>query len=133
MPPFNYMNREIKFRAWDKKRETMWSWAELLFQPIRLANWLIEYGHSKVDENFDKYGDGKILMQYTGLKDKRGAEIYEGDIVRARNKNETNTYKVSWENGSFTLENYGLLSEYWYYSEEIEIIGNIYENKDLIK
>lgn len=67
------------------------------------------------DEGFD-------IMQYTGLEDKNGVEIYEGDIVIAQYTASPQiiTNKVYWEELLWT----------W---EEIEIIGNIYENPELIK
>lgn len=72
------------------------------------------------------------IDQYTGLKDKNGKEIYENDIVITEYGEDKHTDTVIWENSSaiFTLEKDGdLLNEYL----DLEVIGNIYENKDLIK
>jgi len=63
--------KEIKFRAWDKDENYMRGW-ELLQR--------VYYG-SPMEDNIFNDAD-YILMQYTGLKDKNGVEIYEGDIVR---------------------------------------------------
>lgn len=73
------------------------------------------------------------IMQYTGIKDKKGKEIYEGDIVFCEQWN-PKTYKVCFIEGCFSLcflEN-GDYSADIHYTEDFEIIGNIYENKELI-
>lgn len=90
------------------------------------------------------------VMQFTGLKDKNGKEIYEGDIVASRTLHEENwgndfqNYEVGFYNGSFCfmLKNQPVRqwkdgSHDWYSIEntenfEIEIIGNIHENPELI-
>ena len=83
---------------------------------------------------------GSVVMQFTGLKDKKSKEIYEGDIVL---RNETSCegsyiakYKVIYEKSSFCLE--VLQSHIFkkgaviYVMEECEVIGNIYENPELL-
>ena len=76
------------------------------------------------------FGDKKLL-QFTGLKDKNGKEIYEGDIVRIYG----NKAQVIFQSGSFKIVTKNTKGEFlsWrYFQEEIEIIGNIYENTELI-
>lgn len=71
------------------------------------------------------------LMQSTGLKDKNGKLIYEGDIVKQNNT----TYSVNWFNGSFCFKDILNGKNYtveFVMSEKQEVIGNIYENKELL-
>lgn len=90
-----------------------------------------------------EYGAGEIdlktmpLMQFTGVLDKNGKEIYEGDIVRCTK----GKYTQGWgpieyreERGSFVVMSYGdvprIYEEWWW--QEKEIVGNIYENPELL-
>ena len=82
------------------------------------------------DENNILYKKGLKIMQYTGIKDKNGKEIYEGDIVFESSGKEY--FKVVFEDGSFRLESeeYSLLLKN--YAHICEVVGNIYENPELI-
>ena len=114
--------REIKFRAWDKAINKMKSFIDLKKYPIDI---LID--NSQL-----------IFMQYTGLKDKNGKEMFEGDIVRVGNY----VYKVIIDiaKGLFfeCIKHLSLRGGDIYYTEfikdvNIEVIGNIYENKNLLE
>ena len=88
------------------------------------------------------YIDGVILMQYTGLRDRLGVEIYEGDILESDRKE---ILQVKWGEGSFdsyygytgwVLDTGSWVSERSLTDQnhdEFRIVGNIYENPDLIK
>lgn len=102
------MKREIKFRAWDD--------GAMFVQPIA--------GNYAMSRFVGFLGDGAILMQYTGLKDKNGVEIYEGDILKG---GIYKVYVVEWDYGNTTFG----LNEYSV-RKAFEVIGNIYENKDLL-
>ena len=81
-----------------------------------------------------------ILMQSTGLKDKNGQEIFEGDVVRQvrtqpTTENETITGVVTMIEGAWLImnDNEQLASDLWSETDENEIIGNIYENPELLE
>ena len=122
--------RKIKFRAWDKVKEIMYSNVHFdndKYFPRQLKA-------SEIDcLEFVKYTDCNI-MQYTGLLDKRGVKIYEGDMVKAKLQIKQEDYSftgsIIFENCKFTSENADF--ELWIY-EELEVIGNIYENPELLK
>lgn len=113
--------REIKFRAWDKLNKEMFNVESINFQESRVYKDTVSYR---------KFNDIE-LMEYTGLKDMRGKGIYERDILFESFGEEY--FKVVFEDGSFTVETeeYSLsLSEY---AHICEVVGNIYENPELIK
>lgn len=134
--------REIKFRAWDK-RYSMMSYPNTL-SFFNAIGWLgktnLYYGAEAVGVITEKYNAGKNIheqksfqkhfevMQYTGLKDKNGKEIYEGDILQFPSKF-TPPEVVTFEHGMFYLKNDTL----FHYADGEEVIGNIYENPELLK
>jgi uncharacterized phage protein (TIGR01671 family) len=116
--------REIKFRAWDK-RENEYNYdkkgdhfcdaTEILFR--------IKTGSYRKKGSVYKDSDW-ILEQYTGLKDKNGVEIYEGDIIELQ-YNRLGKRKVIFEKGSYNISDCCL--------NRCEIVGNIQENPELLK
>lgn len=117
------MNREIKFRAWQK-------WHEYMFTPdyIDFINGNVIIGEHDGDSRYEDIP----LMQYTGLKDKNGKEIYEGDIIEKHfEKYEVLFHNCEWV---FTkLKDYYKEQFYklnFFDDENFEIVGNIYENPE---
>ena len=75
------------------------------------------------------------LMQYTGLKDKNGKEIYDGDVVELETENSTQRWEVCFYDGSFGFARDDHFITFGYVnhgSDGIEVIGNIYENPNLL-
>ena len=118
--------REIKFRAWLKEHKSMIDVME-----IDIDNQTIFYywfgDHDGHFENFNKID----LMEYTGLKDMKGKEIYEGDILFESFSEEY--FKVVFENGSFRAEDDKYSLDLEDYAHICEVVGNIYENPELIE
>ena len=115
------MSREIKFRAWDRKNRKMVNMNYLCCHKSGLM--LFEKDH-KPGKEFD-------FMQFTGLHDKNGKEIYEGDIVRCWGGE---YYQGYWEhNRKITIEN--MINDCFMMGEHefLEVIGNIYENPELLE
>ena len=136
------MNRVIKFRAWDKENEKMMPVNDLHLNCDGIIG-LNEYKRSdKPDYTFMRNPEKYVIMQHTGLKDDFGREIYEGDIVMAKIIIEIplNDCSMIEECGvvKYNIEEVGyepFLSWNRKYGniEMIEILGNIYENPELIK
>ena len=131
--------KEIKFRAWDKDDSRMYEVAKLDFwgDPDQASCDLAGLDEDgKLVELFDIYLDEVEIMQYTGLKDKNGKEIYEGDIVACGDGKVPTAIRWVQESSAFMAYNlkrneYHLLDKY--FDRFIgEVIGNIYENPELI-
>src|SRR4051812_27041162 len=132
------MPREIKFRVWDKQKKQMREVREIYFD-----------GHGGVDVycsgddiNARPLG-ADSLIEYTGLKDKRGQEIWEGDIFAS----ETGNWEVKNGNWNYWSAGTSLTPMCGFYAtrkegentsertllvEHIKVIGNIYENPELL-
>ena len=136
--------REIKFRAWDKLREEFLSAGQVILAIQSGKNPKIIH-YLDILYSPDTYKDRFELMQYTGLKDKNGKEIYEGDILQTNGIDGKRLWIIEYIfSGSgigFSPESIGggcssVHNEVW--DEEIkysrgEIIGNRYENPELLK
>lgn len=131
--------REIEFRAWLKNSKKMVEIEAIHFIGEQIAYDEIEYGYEyrytdKDPFHYTQWVDFEEieLMQYAGVEDKNGVKIFEGDIVRCDDEICTIVwdepyvlYAVSSkENGNDSLGNFE--------PKDLEVIGNIYENKELL-
>jgi uncharacterized phage protein (TIGR01671 family) len=132
------MNREIKFRAWDGNNM-------IGFDSVK---YLVEFDGT-IWENEGEYEHDRLmerptftLMQFTGLRDKNDKEVYEGDIVTMLSYNYQHMNNYKWE---VRYNPEGMMFKFYYSDgkkecyEDIygwhsfEIIGNVYENPELLK
>ena len=150
--------REIKFRAWNDKNKKMFyldNKADEYYKGAFLL-WGSKLWNGKVFGNYWKLGDADheweifgasnsndgtdskdVLMQYTGLKDKNGKEIYEKDILNMTYHGSVSIVKpeikgvVGFERCSFIIEENGI--SLGKIGRSLEVIGNIYENPELLE
>lgn len=136
--------REILFKA---KREDNGKWVE--------GNYTQCNGKTFIGINILIYGDifevfctpvirwfevdSKTLCQFTGLYDKNGKRIWENDVVWLVYDGKEHIYQIIWDNSELDFkatngeENYGSNFEYLLCCDEIEVIGNIFDNKELLQ
>jgi uncharacterized phage protein (TIGR01671 family) len=139
------MNREIKFRIWDKQKKKFvtkienpchgedrgYSTYNNIY--IGLGGNLINndssngWGGREIELNAENY----IIQQYTGFKDTNGREIYEGDVV---NIHYDTNYDIVWRGGGFYCNNAGVqLNSEWFIDGHPQIVGDIFRNSKFLK
>lgn len=136
------MNREIKFRAWNIKYKEMHSWEELLKlkedETKERGNKTYYCYYSSLFQSIitsKNLAEKYELMQDTGLKDKNGKEIYEGDILKNINTEQIIYIKYNESRAGFSAYNNGgheLMFGFYRVTVAFEVIGNIFENKELL-
>ena len=124
-----------KFRAWQNELGRMMLVNTMFFFANELEE--LELNDSIMNDNIPVYPDEIKLMQSTGLKDKNGKEVFIGDIVKCTRGCSHEVYLEKEYGGTFiggmpAIYLKGLLSGYAW-TEDEEIIGNIYENPELLE
>jgi len=136
------INRELKFRVWNKETNKMCDYLTLqqeLYNQLQ-DGYLRRELNIEVEDYFEeedcaKEYDHLIFMQYTGVKDKYNKEVYEGDLVKYWFTEEHSfhtVYEMVFENGAWLLKHenhYELLHSVLYNNWKLEIVGNIFEVK----
>lgn len=133
--------REIKFRG--KIKQENWVYGVPVKSRTNCGKWYIELVKTieyETDLDYSTFVESKVidentLGQYTGLKDKKGKEIYEGDIIKSNHN--IDFYKVYYDENRFIIEDkWGNLirpTQTAINHFECEVIGNIYDNPELLE
>ena len=129
--------REIKFRAWiEPKGADFRAMANVSSIDFETRKIVVTFNNPYFAQTKFEFGDGDYtLMQSTELKDKNGREIYEGDILEIKHLMGCETGELIFKYGAFLFDDggYSYLGDHLANSEYIKVIGNIYENPELLE
>ena len=118
-----------KFRAWHKPMQRM---SEVL--AISYERQKVKIRHLRGTTHMTVLFDDVELMQSTGLLDKNGQEIFEGDIVHAYSEDARLIGAIEYFDNAYCIKTKnGVYNSHWTNAEYYEVIGNIYENPELLE
>lgn len=112
---------DIKFRAWDRRKNIFQKLIGFICQGSQYRIWY-EKGSQIINESFHE--SNIVIERYTGLKDKNGKEIYEGNILETSNSDDPNYELVEWGTQEWQPDFIPLC--------DTLIVGNIHENPELL-
>ena len=117
-----------KYRAWDRLRKEMNYKVMVGNCDTDDENWTCPIIWIEEEKDWLHFDDYECIMQSTGLKDKNGKEIFEGDVVKCNGLLGTiKSLKAMW------IWKYNNYQKVGFFAQEIEVVGNIYENPELLE
>lgn len=125
--------REILFRG-KRTDNGEWVYGNLVRGCDKKYAYIVEFGNEELCRNYvDVHPE--TVGQYTGLADKNGTKIFEGDIVKRFWFGKMCIYQIDYDNGlaSFIGRAGMKFTAFYYDSEEFEVVGNIYDNPELLE
>jgi len=127
--------RNIKFRGWEASSNTMIDWSCMRQTAFNTQSIAEQHNATSIYSPlfYRMFNNPSIeLMQYTGLKDRNGVDIYEGDLIRSLQT--SITYQVIWDDDEARFKTSSKMTYMDADSfSKSEVIGNIYENPDALR